>query len=459
MDPILPALAVSAVVLTGYAYVHRRVLYWQHIKRIANQHLPEVKLSIWGRGLVLQGQEGLLKVLIAGSPLNKGAQVRIVIPGPPGFSKVSIRREDQTPWKTREIEVGSESFDRTFFVAGPVPLVLALLDAKARRLLVSANDAATGAGSRLEIAGGELVAETGLHQLPLILPILLGIGEQLAQPVGLKWRLDWRLARNATRDPEAGVRLKNLLLLVRERPGDRRTLRVLHAACSDKSPEIRLQAGKALGAQGRSVLLELAESQEDDAVSAEAFSILSNELPFESTKAILLQALSRRSLQTARTCLESLGGRGGDASVVSALVKVMENEQGELAAFAAQALGTVGSPAPEESLILALQRDQEDLRMAAANALGRIGSSAAVLPLQEVAERSWLHRELRRTAHQAIAEIQSRLPGASPGQLSLAGAEAGQLSLAQAEAGQLSIATDQSGQISISDADNKPEEA
>ena len=48
---------------------------------------------------------------------------------------------------------------------------------------------------------------------------------------------------------------------------------------------------------------------------------------------------------------------------------------------------------------------------------------------------------------QAIAEIQLRLPGATPGQLSLAGAEAGQLSLAQAEAGQLSIATDAGGQL------------
>lgn len=77
--------------------------------------------------------------------------------------------------------------------------------------------------------------------------------------------------------------------------------------------------------------------------------------------------------------------------------------------------------------------------MAAANALGRIGSVAAVLPLREAAERSWLDRELRRVTRLAIAEIQSRLQGASPGQLSLAQAEAGQLSLATNPAGQLSF--------------------
>ena len=125
--------------------------------------------------------------------------------------------------------------------------------------------------------------------------------------------------------------------------------------------------------------------------------------------------------------------------------------EGELAADAAQALGETGSPAAEPSLIPALQREEDGLRVAAANALGRVGSAAAVLPLKEAAERSWLDRDLRRATRQAIAEIQSRLQGASPGQLSLAGAEAGQLSLAQADAGQLSLSTDSAGQLSLGD--------
>ena len=261
-----------------------------------------------------------------------------------------------------------------------------------------------------------------------------------------------RLAENARQDPEAGVRLQNLLLLIREFPGDPGTVEALRAACSDPSPEIRLRAAKELGAEGRDVLLELAESLEDDAVSAEAVSPLGRELPFERTRAILDRALRRRRLQTARACLEALG-RSGDAAAVDVLAKVMEQEQGELAAAAARALGATGSPAAEPPLILALQREQADLRVAAANALGRVGSAAAVLPLKEAAERSRLDRELRRATRQAIAEIQSRLQGASPGQLSLAGAEAGQLSLAEAEAGQLSLATDPAGQLSLAPAE------
>ena len=91
--------------------------------------------------------------------------------------------------------------------------------------------------------------------------------------------------------------------------------------------------------------------------------------------------------------------------------------------------------------------------MAAASALGRVGSSAAVLPLKEAAESFSHDPELRRATRQAIAGIQSRVQGASPGQLSLAGAEAGQLSLAEAEAGQLSLAADPAGQVSLATAE------
>ena len=455
MDPFLPALAAGGILLGGYVYNRWRFLAWQ---RMAEQcarkgDLREVKLSSGTLEWKLQGQAGPLKVQIT-SRMGKGSsQVVIVIPGPPGFSEVSIRREDQAPWKTREIEVGSEAFDKRFFVAGPVRLVYALLDMKTRRLLIKANDAFTFAGSRLEIAGGELLAEAVDDELSLILPSLLSVGRRFAQPREVKQRL----ARNATEDFEAGVRLQNLLLLVRELPNDPRTLKVLRAACSDKNPQVRLQAGRALGAKGRDVVLKVAESLENDSVSAEAVSSLGRELSFLQTKAILSRALRkhRPHPQTVRACLDALGRD----SAVNLLAEVMEQQQGEIAVFAVQALATTGSPNAEGPLIRALQRDQADLRVAAAHALGRAGSVAAVLPLKEAAKRFSRDPELSQATHQAIAEIQSRLQGATPGQLSLAGAEAGRLSLAQAEAGQLSLPTDPAGQLSFSGDDDEPGEA
>ena len=403
---------------------------------------------------VLKARAGRLTVWIeAYRDGNRSCKITVVIPGPPEFSMVRLLPESQI--QAREIEIGDPPFDDTFLIQGPVPLVLALLGAETRGLLLRVN-----LNNPLEMSYGGLRVSLAEEKIPSVLPLILDIGQRFAQPVDIPQRL----AENARQDPKAGVRLQNLLLLIREHSENPRTAEVLRAACSDSRPEIRLRAAKELGTEGRGVLLEIAESLSDDSLCAEAVSTLGQDLPFERVQAILDRAQGVRRLRTARACLEVLG-RSGTAAAVDALAKVIALEKSELAAAAAQALGETGSPAAEPWLIPALQREEKDLRVAAANALGRAGSAAAVMPLKEAAERSLLDFDLRRATRQAIAEIQARLQGASPGQLSLAGAEAGQLSLAgaeagqlslaQAEAGQLSLSTDSAGQLSLSDEGTK----
>ena len=379
------------------------------------------------------------------------ASIRIVVepPGPPDFHAVTIRAPKSPVLWAREIEIGDSPFDKTFLIEGPRPMVFALFDADTRRLLLNVNSY-----SKLSISSGVLSAEMGDEVVPGLLPILVYLGRHLAQ---LK-DIPRRLAENARQDPVDEVRLQILLVLTQEFPQSPWTREALRTACSDPAPQVRLRAAKQLGAEGHRALLELAESPVDDAFRAEAISILDQELPFESARAIVDSAKGLRHLRTIRACLKVLG-RSGVASAVDVLTQVLAGEKGEMATVAAQALGTLGNPAAEPALILALQREEEDLQVAAANALGRVGSVAAVPPLKEAAEHFPLDFDFRQATRQAIAEIQSRLQGASPGQLSLAGAEAGQLSLAQAEAGQLSIATDQGGQISISGAEETIEKA
>jgi len=383
---------------------------------------------------------GPLQVRIDDFP-PAGTEVVVVTPGPPGFYGVRIRDELYQSLWAREIEVGDEAFDSKFFIEGPIQLIYALLDAEVRHLLIRVN-----AESRLEIVCGEIRAKLHESQITYILPLLLDLGRRFAQPLSAAQRL----AENARQDPVATVRLRNLLLLVREHPGDPGTVETLRAACSDARPEIRLRAAQELGAEGRDVLLEMAESELEDKWNAQAISILGRDLPLDRATTLLNAALSRHRILTACACLEVLGTSGG-APEVDVLAKVLVLEHGELAVAAALALGRTGSTAAEPPLILALEHESAEVLVAAANALAEVGTAAAVLPLKEAAGRIAHHRELHRAARQAIAAIQSRLPEASPGQLSLAAAAAGQLSLAPAEAGQLSLASHPSGQLSLPD--------
>ncbi|HYG61441.1 MAG TPA: HEAT repeat domain-containing protein [Thermoanaerobaculia bacterium] len=134
---------------------------------------------------------------------------------------------------------------------------------------------------------------------------------------------------------------------------------------------------------------------------------------------------------------------------VATLAGMMARDSFELAVAAARALGETRNPAAEPPLLEALARDNPALQAAAAAALGRAGSAGAVPPLLDLAESPSSPRELRRAARQAVAEIQSRLAGATPGQLSLAATDAGQLSLAPAQAGQLSIAPHAVGELTV----------
>jgi hypothetical protein len=402
--------------------------------------LTVVGTSVWPRRLKLAARAGPIEVRIEGTQQNIGTRIVVMVPGPPGFGNVKIRREVGEQG-AREIEIGDEVFDRTFSIEGPMRLVCVLLDAKARRLLLRLS-----AKNRVEIAGGELRAEMFDREVPAVLRLVLNLGRRFSKRTDVVRCL----AENAHQDPKPGVRLRNLLLLVHECARGPWTIKALRTAGSDPSPQIRLQAGMELGAEGRDILVALAKGKTDDDCSAQAIRILGRELPFEHTTAILDRALQARRIQTACACLETLGS-SGNAGAVATLAEVLAQEEGELATTAAQGLGDTGSAAAEQPLILALQREQADLRITATSALARVGSAAAVLPLEEAAERASRDDGFRRTARQAIAEIQSRLPGAAHGQLTLAGAEGGQLSLATETAGQLSLPAEEAGQLSLSE--------
>jgi len=247
-----------------------RLRIWQAAAESNDLVVETTQTWVWS--LHIKAQAGPLEVRFKDTKHKDGSsRIVVVVPGPLDFTAVKIRREWMKPPWAREIEVGDKAFDSAFYVVGPLRLLCALLDAETRHLLIDVNAESRG----MEIVDGEIRAETSDGQVSNLLRLLLEIGRRFAQPLDVVQRL----AENAKKDPKAGVRLRNLILLVHEFPGEPGTTEALRTACSDASAQIRLRAAKELGAEGRGVLVELAENTIDDATSAQAISILGQNLP------------------------------------------------------------------------------------------------------------------------------------------------------------------------------------
>ena len=429
MEPLV-ALVVGGIV-ASIAYLvaserrraHLRI--WDAAaKRAGLTEVEQAEGGIFEGGFVT-GRSGSLHVRLESYRRGKYERgTKIVVTGlGHGAGGLSLRREGlSTAFEKRfigerEIEIGDPAFDAEYYVQGQAPLALALLDPETRRrlaLLMRGRVALAGRES-IEVdpslSDGILevqVKESGFsdrrERIPDILAGVLEVARLLVAPSDVAARI----ASNLRAEPEAGARLRGVLMLSREFPHHAATREALLLAREDASEEVRLRAGMALGEEGKETLLDLVErAGTHDACAARAISALGERLPAERAEAALRRALAGAGRpQTAQACLE--------------------------------ALARLGRTEAEGLILGALRHEDAQVAVAAARALGRVGTVVAVAALHEAMPP---HGELLRSVgRQAIAEIQARLTGAEPGQLSLAGGEAGALSLADGEPGRLSLA-------------------
>jgi hypothetical protein len=439
-----------------------RIRHWN--VSAERQRLTDVVSTETFSGAVVTGRCGALRVCFAqraSGPseteeaeavkdrmrIDPNGGTRIVVTLPPSaadsltLSPETIQTALAKRLGARELEIGDPMFDELFYIGGAPARVRAVLDVQTRGRIDTLR-----AHAHVEIGHSQIRVEVKHLDIDFVLRTALEVGQRLSRDIDVPEAL----ADNARLDPRPGVRLANLLVLMREFPEHVMTREAMRAACVDPSSEMRLRAASALGSDGIDVLRELAEGgAADDTCVAQAIYTLGPHLPVNSLQEILDRALRGRALGTAHACLDRLG-RSGAPEASEPLLRVLRTDPGELALAAARALGHMG-PAVEKALLRALARDLRGLRAAIAESLGRAGSTAAVLPLKEASARWSGDRDFTRAARQAIAEIQSRVPGATPGQVSLVRAEAGQLSLAAAEAGQVSLADTAAGRVSIAD--------
>jgi HEAT repeat protein len=346
-------------------------------------------------GHSLGGRSGDLKVLLEPFPPPDGTATRIVVTGP--------------------------------LVA---PLSLLLLDTKVRLQADVLKD--SGWLASIEDDGRLTVVISGSQGADRIADALAGALE-LARRMRDPEELSARLARTVGSDPLGDVRLRSLEALLRDFPGSPHAREAAIAALRDDRPDVRLHAALALGPEGRATLQELACGERTpDQMAARALRELDEELAVPRVVELLAGARRANRLATVHASVEWLGRqRGPEAAATLAPLLASPNE--ELAAAAARALSAAAGPLAEPPLLerLATAASRRVL-VEVAQALGRVGSAAAVAPLRQAAD-SWDDEAIGSAARQAVAEIQARLSGAAPGQLSLSAADAGQVSLAGGE--------------------------
>jgi hypothetical protein len=471
MEPtlfLIFAFVQAMTALGGHYYLtaakRRRLQSWFKAATAAGLEGVTAETARWSTG-ILTGRARSHRVRLEDSRTalqlsteGRGPErVRLTIEGLTG---ITLRAEDtvrdfERYAGPRETEIGDAAFDREVYVHGSPERLRAALDVETRRLLrpvLQGRIAAAGApGSSIwagvTIRDGDIVAEFGevetsqlLAHFSAALETLLVLADRLAPPTGVVAQI----IDNTRDEPEWRVRMENILLLVRQFPRHPATPAALEIACQDERQEVQLEAALSLGPEkAEATLREIACAEHSaDPLAARAIVALDRRLTREQLQGVLSHALRTRRHETARTCLVALGNLGGPA-VVEPLAKVLALLTGELAALAARALGATRAEAAEAPLLAALESSASDVRVAAAEALGRVGRAGAVLPLKEIAGQNRVDTALRKAARESIAEIQSRLSGASPGQISLAAPESGHLSLVDEPHGRVSLTEDE----------------
>jgi HEAT repeat protein len=428
MEAVLGVIAGAAILAEVLARLGRRqarLRIWRELAKTAG--LTNVRMTNGLFRASLAGRAVGLSVRIEEyEAASRNSGTRFLVSGL-GGGDLFLRREGlgtvlgEGLLGEREIVTGSPEFDSQVYVQGTAPVVFAVLDAETRRRvsLLLAGKLSVGSqivAVRATVVDGVLTVEARKRrvdaaELNAILLAVLELAGRLTAPPGVARRL----ARNLLRDPEAGVRLNVLTTLAREYSKHPATRRALLAARKDASPEVRLRAALALGEDGRETLLALVANEgADDACAARAVTALGEDLPIAEAARLLRPAVDSGHVETAIGCLEVLGNRG---------VATQEDE-----------------------MLAALHSPVDAVRTAAARALGRAGTVAAIQDLRALSQSE--SPVARGAARQAIAEIQSRLPGAGPGQLTLAAGEAGALSTASDQPGALSLLDAEHGRSS-----------
>ncbi len=116
----------------------------------------------------------------------------------------------------------------------------------------------------------------------------------------------------------------------------------------------------------------------------------------------LVQYLSDKQLDIGEEAAEALG-KIGDVRAVEPLIQALSFEDSSTRAFAAEALGEIGDAKAVEPLIQALSFEDSSTRAFAAEALGKIGDARVKKPLEQALSDENPH--VQKTASKALEKM------------------------------------------------------
>lgn len=418
VDPTVVISVLGAAVVAFLLAMHRshnRTLQsnWREAARALG--MTRVATSGWFGNPRLAGMLGPYELTVCVTKRSLHERTVLTLSGAGRFpADIELRRETLATTANKLLEgqdvlTGDEAFDREVLVRGREAVAAAVLDARARRMIVEAV-------RRGIVLSGSTVT--------MVVPDLLGSAEEVKEAVQSLRDLAKLLTEpsdpaesllaNLKREPLAPVRLRLVHLFRTSLASAAQAGAAIRLGLDDPDPTVRLEAASQPGSPP-AVLQALATSPSvEDGIATQAVRTLGSRAPLDWTIGLVSDALDR-----------------GRSAVVEASVEV---------------LGHLRNPAAEPALVDVLERGGTDAVRAAVTALAKTGTVAAVPALRRVASASLRHLGLQLAAKQAIASIQARTEGAFPGQLALADQAEGAVSIAERSSGSLSLGDEPSSE-------------
>jgi hypothetical protein len=156
-----------------------------------------------------------------------------------------------------DILTGDAAFDHQARITGSEPVALAVLDRETRTLVMRE---VVHRGAVVE-GGCIRLIKPKLGDVAEAIPDLVELAQHLAVSTG---DIPRRLARNVDSDLQAGVRVRNLRVLLDHHRDHEVTPEVCRRALGSPYPSLRVEAGIGLGEEGVTALCELARDESVD---------------------------------------------------------------------------------------------------------------------------------------------------------------------------------------------------